>query len=149
VRPTIDFDFLTTDKCALDPSSWAALEDAEIDIRKGDYDDQFKGVVHIRLSDGSDVDVIVGKWKWEQAVIDRSERIELGPLNVPVPDVSDLILLKLAAGGPLDLQDILNLLEIHGISSSPRSKRISRTSGPACAKHGSNFSLHVRLSSSR
>ena len=115
LRATIDFDFLTTDKRVLDPSSWTSLEGAEIDARKGDYDDQLKGVVHIRLSDGSDADVIVGKWKWEQAVIDRAERIVAGPLNVPIPRVSDLVLLKLAAGGPLDLQDILNLLEIHGV----------------------------------
>lgn len=33
---------------------------------------------------------------------------------MPVPRVSDLILLKLVAGGPLDLQDIINLIDVHG-----------------------------------
>ncbi len=114
IRSTLDFDFLTTDKRVFDAASWASLEGADVDIRKGDYDDQFKGVVHIRLSDGPDTDVIVGKWKWEQAVIDRAEQMDVGSMNVPVPRVGDLVLLKLAAGGPLDLNDVGNLMEVHG-----------------------------------
>jgi hypothetical protein len=47
-------------------------------------------------------------------VIDRAERIALGSLTVPIPRAADLVLLKLAAGGPLDLNDIGNLLEIYG-----------------------------------
>lgn len=113
-RSTLDFDFLTTDKRVLDAAFWTSLEGAEVDVRKGDFDDQFKGVVHIRLADGPDTDVIVGKWEWEQAVIDRAEQMDVGPMNVPVPRVGDLVLLKLAAGGPLDLNDIGNLIEIYG-----------------------------------
>ena len=113
LRATVDFDFLTTDKNVLGATFWASLEGSEIEIRTGDFDDQFKGVVHIRL-DGRDTDVIVGKWKWEQAVIDRAEPMDVGPMIVPVPRVSDLILLKLTAGGPLDLQDIINLIDVHG-----------------------------------
>lgn len=114
IRSTLDFDFLTTDKRVFDAASWASLQGADVDIRKGEFDDQLKGVVRIRLSDGVGTDVVVGKWKWEQAVIDRAERMDVGKMNVPVPRVSDLILLKLAAGGGLDLQDIGNLLEIYG-----------------------------------
>ncbi len=117
LRATVDYDFLTTDKIVLSAAFWASLEDSEIEIRKGDFDDQFKGVVHIRLPDGRDTDVIVGKWKWEQAAINRAERMDVGGMNVPVPRVSDLILLKLAAGGGLDLQDIGNLMEVYGRDS--------------------------------
>jgi len=70
--------------------------------------------VHLRLSSGEDADVIVGRWKWEENVISRAEVVALGSLAVPVPRTSDLILLKLAAGGPLDLQDVVTLIEIHG-----------------------------------
>ncbi len=113
-RSTLDFDFLTTDTRVLDAAFWTSLEGGDVDIRRGDFDDQFKGVVHIRLSDGADTDVIVAKWKWEQAIIDRAERMDVGSMNVPVPRVGDLVLLKLAAGGPLDLNDIGNLMEVHG-----------------------------------
>ena len=114
IRPTFDFDFLTSDAVALQPSSWVSLEGADVNVKKGDYDDQFRGVVHIKLPDGIDVDVIVARWKWEGAVIDRAELMEVEGVMMPVPRVSDLILLKLAAGGGLDLQDIGNLMDVHG-----------------------------------
>jgi hypothetical protein len=119
VRLTVDFDFLTTDKRVLDATSWTALEGAKIDIRKGDSDDPLGGVVHIRLADGDEADVLVGRWEWEQAVIERAEPVVLGSLTVPVPRAADLVLLKLAAGGPLDFHDIGNLLEIYGEALVP------------------------------
>jgi hypothetical protein len=114
IRPTFDFDFLTSAAAALQPSSWISLEGADVNVTKGDYDDQFQGVVHIKLSEGIDVDVIVAKWKWEDGVIDRAEPMDVEGVTMPVPQLSDLILLKLAAGGGLDLQDIMNLMDVHG-----------------------------------
>jgi hypothetical protein len=46
----------------------------------------------------------------EAAVLLRAERLDIGGLVVPVPVTSDLILLKLAAGGPIDLQDVIALV---------------------------------------
>jgi hypothetical protein len=83
---------------------------AVVDIRKGDPDDPLAGVVHITLPEARDADVIVAKWKWEQAVIERAEPLLLQGISVPIPRTSDLILLKLAAGGYLDLQDVYALL---------------------------------------
>ena len=39
--------------------------------------------------------------------------MSLGSLHVPVPRTSDLILLKLSAGGMLDLQDVVVLLDVN------------------------------------
>src|SRR5258708_15805173 len=112
-RLTIDFDFLTADRRVFQPETWKALEDAgaSVDIRKGDYDDPLAGVIHIKFDEERDADVVVAKWKWELGVIERSERMSLDGIEVPVPRTSDLILLKLAAGGYLDLQDVYNLLK--------------------------------------
>jgi hypothetical protein len=98
VRMTVDFDFLTTAREVLRESAWASLERAEIDVRLGD-DDPLRGVVHSRLADGIEADVLVGRWKWEQGVIDRAASV------------------KLAAGGHHDLRDASILLEI---SDRPR-----------------------------
>jgi hypothetical protein len=113
-RMTVDYDFLTSDPRVLRREVWQELVDhgASVDPRKGDLDDPLAGVVHILLADGTEVDVIVAKWKWEGAVIDRAERLDLGGIEVPVPHTSDLILLKLAAGGGIDLQDVLVLLGV-------------------------------------
>lgn len=111
-RMTLDFDFLTTDARVLDAGTWGELEErgATVDRRKGDFDDPIAGVVHIGFPSGAEADVLLAKWKWQLELIERSERLAIGGVLVPVPMTSDLILLKLAAGGPIDLQDVLALL---------------------------------------
>ena len=113
-RSTVDIDLLTTDPSVLDPALWRALETegATVDCRRGDDDDPLAGVVHIELADGTDVDVVVGRWKWETQLISRAEVLPFGSSDIPVPLTSDLILLKLAAGGSLDLRDAAALLAI-------------------------------------
>lgn len=112
VRMTVDFDFLTTDRRVLDRSVWDPVEGAKVEVRLGDFDDPFRGVVHLAFEDGNEADVLVGRMKWEQGVIDRAERMEVEGMSLPVPRVSDLILLKLAAGGHHDLRDVAVLLEV-------------------------------------
>lgn len=111
-RLTVDYDFLTTDRRVFKRDVWTSLEanGATVDVREGDADDALAGAVHIRLPGGHEADVVVAKWNWEQSVIDRAERLSLQGIPVPVVRTSDLILLKLAAGGYLDLQDVYALL---------------------------------------
>lgn len=111
-RSTVDVDLLTTDARVLDPGVWSDLlrAGAIVDCRRGDFDDPLAGAVHIRHSDGSEIDVIVGKWRWEARVVDRAEPLHVGGCDVPVARAGDLILLKLVAGGYLDLRDAAALL---------------------------------------
>jgi hypothetical protein len=111
-RSTVDVDFLTVDQRVLDPSIWSPLtqQGGTVDPRRGDHDDPLAGVVHILLADGSDIDVIVARWKWEAAVIERADLMRVGGTEVPVARTSDLIMLKLAAGGYLDQRDAAALL---------------------------------------
>lgn len=113
-RMTVDYDFLTTDRRVLQRASWESLErtGAKIDIRIGDADDPLGGVVHVTLDSGDEADIVVGKWKWEQGTIDRADIMQVGDMSVRVPRTVDLILLKLAAGGFLDQQDVSALLEV-------------------------------------
>jgi len=111
-RMTLDYDFLTSDRRVLDSETWQPLSEAGavVDPRKGEFDDPLAGVVHITFAGGLEADVILAKWKWEAEVLERAEPLDLGGALVPVPITSDLILLKLAAGGPIDLQDVVSLL---------------------------------------
>jgi hypothetical protein len=111
-RFTVDVDFLTVDERVLERATWTELErtGAAVEPRRGDRDDPLAGVVHIQLADGSDVDVILAKWPWEAGVIERAEPMRVAGVDVRVPRTSDLILLKLAAGGYLDLRDAAALL---------------------------------------
>jgi hypothetical protein len=111
-RFTVDYDFLTSDKRVLERDVWNTLApETVIDPRKGDYDDPLAGVVHITTNQ-EDADVILAKWKWELDVILRAERLDVEGIILPVPRTSDLILLKLAAGGLLDLNDAAVLLNL-------------------------------------
>ena len=113
-RFTLDVDLLTTDSRVLDTAHWSSLisDGAQVDVRRGDADDPLGGVVHLLLRDGTDVDLVVGKWKWEADLIERAEALTIGGAPIAVPCTGDLILLKLAAGGTLDLRDAAALLAI-------------------------------------
>ncbi len=106
VRSTLDFDLLTTDTRVLQDRVWSGLPD--VDVRKGDFDDPLAGVVRIGPK-SEQIDIIVGRWNWEQRVIERAQPAGRA---IRVPLTNDLILLKLAAGGPIDQQDILRLLAV-------------------------------------
>ncbi|MGQ0733794.1 MAG: hypothetical protein ACT4QD_09080 [Acidobacteriota bacterium] len=113
-RFTVDVDLLTTDARVLDRATWATLEGAgaAVEPRRGDEDDPLAGVVHLLLADGTDIDVVLAKWRWQAQVIARAERMTIAGVDLPVPQTSDLILLKLAAGGYLDLRDAAALVGI-------------------------------------
>jgi len=109
-RFTIDTDLFTTESRVLRADLWASLSDVKVDLRQGDSDDPLRGIVRIGESD--QIDVVVGKWNWEHRVIQRSEPMDVEGVTVPVPTRADLILLKLAAGGPKDIIDATELLRL-------------------------------------
>lgn len=113
-RTTFDIDLLTTDGSVLDQKAWADLESAgaRVDVRHGDLDDPLAGVVRFDSPDARPIDLVVGKWKWHLALIERSPVEDLFVARMRVPVASDLVLLKLDAGGPQDLWDIHQLLAI-------------------------------------
>ncbi|HEY6138809.1 MAG TPA: hypothetical protein VI670_13700 [Thermoanaerobaculia bacterium] len=113
-RSTYDLDLFTTDKAVFREELWAELrrDGIAVEIRRGDFDDPLAGVVRVGTKPDQ-IDVVVGKWKWERAVIERAEPVELRDgIIIPLPSTSDLILLKIAAGGPIDTIDAINLLRI-------------------------------------
>ena len=113
IRQTADFDLLTTDRSALTTDVWdrEREDDMRVDVHRGDFDDPLAGVARIRGNDLR-LDVVVAKYTWQAAVIDRAEPKNFGDVMLRVPLVSDLIVMKVDAGGYLDLRDAVELLEI-------------------------------------
>jgi len=112
-RSTYDLDLFTTDKQVFREELWSELrrDGVPVEIRRGDFDDPLGGVVRIGTKP-EQIDVVVGKYKWEKAVIERAQPVEVRGTTMPLPSKSDLILLKIAAGGPLDYIDAYNLLKL-------------------------------------
>lgn len=113
VRQTIDFDLLTTDARALDEGTWAPLRARRISVvvRRGELDDPIAGVATIELP-AIDVDVLIGWERWQQDIIDRAEPMPIFGMDLRIPTLPDLLLLKLWAGGYGDLQDVAKLIEL-------------------------------------
>jgi predicted nucleotidyltransferase len=112
-RSTFDLDLFTTDAVALDRTTWTTLAtnaSVRVDIRRGDADDPLAGVVRIESEDERDVDVVVGRSPWQTEIVSRARPITAAGVQLPVVGPSDLILLKLYAGGSQDCWDIEQLL---------------------------------------
>ena len=111
-RSTQDLDLLVTDRRLLDPVYWAPVRGAgvEVTVRPGDESDPLAGVARLRVAGQTTLDVVVGKARWQSAVIARALPAHVEGVEVPAARAADLILLKLYAGGPQDAWDITQLL---------------------------------------
>jgi predicted nucleotidyltransferase len=101
-RATHDTDLLTVDKRALLADTWEGV--ANVEIRHGDHFDPLKGIVRIRPDSGP-VDIVVGKYQFEEAVVGRAEVHDIDGELLPIVQDVDLVVLKLAAAGGKDLHD--------------------------------------------
>jgi hypothetical protein len=108
-RATLDIDVLTTDRRVLDRRLWEALA-VPVEVRSGDADDPLAGIARIRPPGERHIDVIVGRYAWQQRLVDEAQPGQLADVTVPIVDPCGLILLKLYAGGPQDAWDIAQLL---------------------------------------
>lgn len=107
-RSTLDQDLLVTDRRALDRSLWRSLR-ASVDIRVGDDDDPLAGVVRISDAGERDVDVIVGRHRWQQECVEAATLVTHPSGTIAVVAPEGLVLLKLYAGGAQDLWDVQQL----------------------------------------
>ena len=112
-RSTFDVDLLTMDTAVLAEAFWAlvARDGATIEVRRGDADDPLRGLVRLVSREERSVDVVVGRGAWQEGVVKRADPFDILEARIPVVRASDLILLKLHAGGTQDLWDVKQLLD--------------------------------------
>jgi hypothetical protein len=107
-RASLDLDLFAANAACLEPDLWAELRGrgVAVQIRKGDLTDPLAGVVRFQASGETPIDIVVGKFAWQERLLERAEPIG-GTLVVRA---ADLILLKLYAGGLQDAWDVQQLL---------------------------------------
>jgi hypothetical protein len=113
-RSTQDLDLLVLDRRCLGPVYWDPVRTAgvEVTVRPGDEADPLAGVVRLRAAGQTVLDVVVGKARWQSAVIAHALPAHVDGVEVPAARAAGLILLKLYAGGPQDAWDIVQLLAV-------------------------------------
>lgn len=104
-RYTEDVDLLVMDPRVLDTVFWTGGP-APLRLARGDEQDPLAGVVEL----GGRVEIIVGKGHAAEHALRTSEVVP--SRGQPVATALALVLLKLEAGGPVDVQDILQLVSV-------------------------------------
>lgn len=111
-RSTADADLLAVDRSLLQPERWDAARAAglTVEVRRGDAWNPLVGVVRLGRRRSAPVDVVlVGDWM-APMLRRTAPPVRIRGVTVPLLSAADLVLLKLYAGGPLDLRDVEALL---------------------------------------
>lgn len=117
VRSTRGIDFLADVRGDLVRKLASELKEAGLKavLRKGDDLDPLRGVIRIESSvseDAESVEIVLGIRHMPKGIFERASSLDFLGLRVPVVSPEDLIVLKLLAGGPIDLEDAKSILEI-------------------------------------
>lgn len=108
-RFTADADLLVVDEAVLSPAFWRGFQ-WQTRVAYGDSDDPFVGAVEVWKPDALRVDILVGRFPWQQRMLQRVEWYRFAGLRLPVLQLPDVILTKLFAGGVQDRADVHFLL---------------------------------------
>lgn len=90
-----------------------ALEAHGFELRVGRADDfvrRTRVFPFVFVPNGLPVDVVLAGPGLEQAFLSRAIRVRVGPVTVPVLSPEDLIVTKILAGRPKDLEDVRGIL---------------------------------------
>ena len=92
----------------------AAMEQAGFSLRVDDPDfvQRTRVMPFVHRATGMPVDVVLAASGLEKEFLDRAREVDLGSGSVPIIDPADLIIAKVLAGRPKDLEDARNLWQI-------------------------------------
>jgi hypothetical protein len=114
-RLTADVDVTARAPAATGTASWLAIiEGHGFDPRFSDpqFVEQSRVVPLVHRRTGLPVDIVLAGPGLEEEFLDRAIHRRIDDVEVPVVEVSDLVILKILASRPKDLDDVMALLRI-------------------------------------
>ena len=121
-RPTHDLDFtISMDRSRL-PGLYAAVEQRGYSVPEQYASGWVDAVAEMPLvrvrqwvkGKAIDIDIFLAESRFQQSVIDRRQQLEVDDLRAWVVSPEDLIVLKIIAGRPRDIGDVLDILLTQG-----------------------------------
>jgi hypothetical protein len=116
-RATKDVDLLLGRH--VDEASELALslksEGLAAEVHKGAFDDPLPGLIRVTIREGKTAvrcDLLFPFASWQFGVVKRATAADVGGFAVRLAQAEDLFLLKLQAGGPMDLFDAAQLYQL-------------------------------------
>jgi len=129
-RLTKDIDFLIDWSIADAKSLAQTLTESGLpaEARRGDIRDPVPGVIRMDISVGEATvrcDLLFPSKAWHREAVRAASRVELEGLGLPIVQPGHLFLLKLEAGGTLDLYDAAQLLILQSSAERERWKQLA------------------------
>ncbi len=117
VRATRDVDVMVDYPLSEGPAVAGVLSQRGLPATfvRGDSDDPIVGVIRVLWGNSDETvrcDIFFPSKSWQAEAVRRASRVEFEDLTLRVVETGDLFLLKLHAGGPMDLFDPANLLAL-------------------------------------
>lgn len=125
-RATMDIDFLAQIPHGAHEQLATALSGI---YRRGDISDALMGTISFVQRAGKisvPIQLIELPPSWEREVVSGVVTRSIGGIKVPLINWQELVLIKLYAGGPLDLEDARNILTSVGPSKAEYARLVER-----------------------
>lgn len=135
VRATKDIDFLV--RLAKRESALSEFETVlkkhkiKFTARKGDFSDPIGLLIDLQVpvqAKHVSVQLIIATKLWEEKFSKTTVKVNIGESSIPVIKAEELIIMKLKAGGPLDIYDVKQLIKINKNSKNFDEKELIRKS---------------------
>ncbi len=85
-----------------------------VEQRRGDQDDPIAGVTYIQDQFGNRVDLLLGIRGMDKKIFDRVKEARFMNSKIKMVSQEDLIAMKIFAGSPKDLQDVIGIFQVSG-----------------------------------
>ena len=132
-RSTRDIDLLTLSADCIDGTRWERLSDSgvNVSVARGDADDPLAGVIRFDQAGQRPVDLVVGRYRWQQRLLERAEAAVSGGTLLPTALARDIVLLKLFASASRTSAATSRTFQPRaGSSGDGSSPRLRRVGGP-------------------
>ena len=115
IRATEDLDLILL--CSLDEGLELveSLRQSRFSALLDDYEEVARSALLLPLIDqdsGIQLDLAIGLSGFEQEIVERADPMMIGDNEIFVATAEDLLVLKMLAGRPQDLQDVMGIVEV-------------------------------------